>query len=258
MKKKLIAFTILVSVIAIVVAMFLKTAYVIPIAMYHSIDYNYKETKLSLSPEDFKAQMEFLSRNHYNVVGLDEIISYMRKKGKIPPKTIAITLDDGFYNNYKYAYPVLKKLRLPATIFVIVEKIGKPGWLGWKELKEMSDSGIIIIGSHTISHAWLPDADDKKLKYELTESKDVLEKGLGKRVDFLCYPLGALDDRVKRCAEEAGYKAAVTTNPGRSKPNDDIYAIKRIKISRTSHSIITFWTETSGYYTWVKERRDHR
>jgi peptidoglycan/xylan/chitin deacetylase (PgdA/CDA1 family) len=245
-----------VCIAAIAAVVFLKTAYVVPILMYHSIDGDEGKTKLSVAPDNFASQMEFLHRKRYNVVGLDKIISYMQKKEKIPPRTVAITFDDGYLNNYTSAYPVLKKYKLPATIFIITDKIGQKGWCGWRELKEMSDSGLITIGSHTKSHAWLPDQGDGKLKEELEASKAVLEKGLGRKVDFLCYPLGAHDERVKKAVKEAGYAAAVATNPGKSKPNDDIYAIKRIKISRTSRSHLVFWGETSGYYTSKKERKD--
>jgi peptidoglycan/xylan/chitin deacetylase (PgdA/CDA1 family) len=243
------------AVSVIVMIVFLKTAYVVPVLMYHSVDGNENVTKLSVAPENFESQMEFFRKNHYNVVGLDRIVSYMQKKEKMPARTVAITFDDGYYNNYKYAYPVLKKYNFPATIFMITSKIGQDGWCGWKELKEMSDSGIITIGSHTKSHLWLPDMGSKQLKEELIESKAILEKGLGRSVDFLCYPIGARNDRVERFARDAGYLGAVATNPGRFSPSNDIYAIKRIKISRTSRNHIVLWFESSGYYTWIKEQR---
>lgn len=235
------------------VFVFLKTAYVVPVLMYHAIDQNDKVTKLSVRPESFARQMEFLHKNKYNVVTLDKIVSYLRNKEPMPPKTIAITFDDGFYNNYKYAYPVLKKYNIPAAIFVIVGNIGQPGYLGWKEIKEMSDSGIITIGSHTISHKWLPTTGTAQLRRELADSKSALEEKLGKKVDALCYPIGAHDERVERETNKAGYLCAVATNPGLGSSADDIYSIKRIKISRTSDNLIIFWLETSGYYTWVKE-----
>ena len=246
----------LVCLAAIGAVVFLKTAYVVPVMMYHSVDEKERITKLSVAPDNFESQVEFFHKNRYNVVGLDKIVGYIEKKEKIPPRTVAITFDDGYYNNYKYAFPVLRKYRLPATIFMITGKIGRDGWCGWKELKEMSDSGLITIGSHTRSHKWLPSLGTKELKEELAVSKAMLEKGLGKRIDYLCYPAGAHNDRVKRMAKEAGYLAAVGTNPGRKSRPDDIYAIKRVKISRTSRNHFVLWFETSGYYTWVKEHRD--
>jgi peptidoglycan/xylan/chitin deacetylase (PgdA/CDA1 family) len=237
-------------------SVFLKNAYVIPVIMYHSIDYNDRFTKLSVSPESFERQMKFLRDRRYNVIGLDKVVEYMQKKQKIPPRTIAVTFDDGFYNNYEYAYPVLKRYHIPATFFIIVKMIGEPGYLGWKEIREMSDSGLVTIGSHSVSHIWMPAMGAVDLERELRSSKETLENALGRKVDAFCYPIGAHNDRIKKAAAEAGYLCAVTTNPGRTAPSDDVFGIKRIKISRTSDSLLVFWAETSGFYTWVKEQRD--
>jgi len=257
MKKNIYIISILVVIaLALGAAVFLKTAYVVPVLMYHSIDYDDKMSKLSVSPESFARQMELLHRHKYNVVGLDKVVSYIQKKEKIPPRTVAITFDDGLYNNYQYAYPVLKKYNIPATISVIIKMVGQPGYAGWKELKEMSDSGVITISSHTVSHFWLPSMGTKQLNYELVQSKKILEEKLGTKVGALCYPIGAHDERVESSAKEAGYACAVATNPGRFNPADDIYAIKRVRISRTSDNLFVFWAETSGYYTWIKEHRD--
>lgn len=244
------------AVAAIMAFVFVKAAYVVPVLMYHSIDYNSKATKLSVSPESFARQMEFLHKNHYNVVSLGKVAAGIRRGEKMPPKAVVITFDDGFYNNYLYAYPVLKKYKFPATIFVITDKIGEPGWLGWKELKEMSDSGIISIGSHTKSHPWLPSLGTEKMEDEVAGSKKILEERLGKKVDELCYPSGAFDRKVQDALRKTGYSCAVATNPGRFYPVDDIYAIKRVRISRTSDNLFIFWIETSGFYTWIKEHRD--
>jgi peptidoglycan/xylan/chitin deacetylase (PgdA/CDA1 family) len=258
MKKKILVISLVVAAIAVAVGgkVFLDRAYVVPVLMYHSVDHNDKLTKLSVSPESFEKQMKFLHDNKYNVVGLDKIIDYLQKKEKVPPRTVAITFDDGYYNNYRYAYPVLKKYAMPATIFVIVGKIGQPGWLGWKEIREMSGSGIVTIGSHTVSHLWLPTMGTVYLKKELADSKRQLESHLGRSVDFFCYPIGAHDERVKNLVKEAGYACAVATNPGRLKPAYDIYAIKRVRISRSSDNLLVFWFEISGFYTMVKEYRD--
>jgi peptidoglycan/xylan/chitin deacetylase (PgdA/CDA1 family) len=248
MKKKIFIFSGIIITIGVLAGVFLQNTYTVPVLMYHSIDHRDKETKLSVSPESFARQMEFLHKNHYNVVTLDKIVSYIEKKERIPPRTLAITFDDGFYNNYEYAFPMLKKYNIPATVFVIVGSIGKPGWVKWSELKEMSDSGVITIGSHTLSHGWLPTTGTKKLRSELEASKEILEKNLGRNVDFFCYPIGAFDDRVKKAVKEADYACAVTTNPDKVRSTDDRYAIKRIKISRSSDNLFVFWVKTSGWY----------
>jgi len=257
MKKKLLVLTLgIFFVLVFLCVLLFNAAYVVPVLMYHSLNDNYNITKLSVSPGSFERQMEFLYKHRYNVIGLNRAIPYIARREKPPPRTVVITFDDGYYNNYVYAYPVLKKYNLPATIFVITGKIGSPGYVGWKELEEMADSGVITIGSHTISHLWLPSLNQKELERELKGSKEILEKHLGKKVDLFCYPIGAFDDRVEKAVKAAGYSCAVATNPGRFRPVNDIYAIKRIKISRTSNNLFVFFVETSGIYTWIKEHRD--
>jgi peptidoglycan/xylan/chitin deacetylase (PgdA/CDA1 family) len=235
----------------------LRSASVVPVLMYHS--FQAEEDKLIpyVSARIFADQMEFLAKNRYNVVGPDKVVAYMTGREKMPARTVAITADDGYYNFYKNAYPVLKKYNLPATVFIAADKIGTSGYLGWRELREMSDSGLITIGSHTKSHPWIPSAsvDEEKLWGELAGSKEILEKGLGKSVDFVCYPGGGFNDLAKDTAKKAGYKGAFTTNPAKKSGIDDIYAIRRIKMSSTSVNPVILWGKISRYYAWFKERR---
>ena len=72
----------------------------------------------------------------------------------------------------------------------------------------------------------------------------------------LCYPTGAFNEEVKEVVREIDYKGACTTSPGQKYPDDDIFGLKRVRISRSSDSLLVFWIESSGYYTFVKEHRD--
>ena len=249
----LIAGIVAVIVITALSYMFIcrATEYVVPILMYHSVDGEYKNTKLSVSLESFTRQMEFLRKNNYNVIPLEKAVTYIKKREKPPAKTIAITFDDGFHNNYQSAYPVLKKYRIPATIFVIVNRVGNPGFLSWEEIREMSDFGIITIGSHTRSHFWLLESDPRFLEDEIVNSKKILEDKLGRKVNLFCYPMGAFDAQSKKAVERAGYTCAVSTNPLNVSPLD-VFAIKRVKISCTADNMFVFWAETTRLYTWFK------
>ena len=150
--------------------------------------------RFTISPDDFQTQMEYLARKNYQTLFLDELINSLRE-GK-ERKKVAITFDDGYLDNWVYAYPILKKYNLKATVFVITSRIkGKPGFyrpnlgavwnekvnkeglprisdhyqsnlkcvrnlegtddhITWEEAKEMSQSGLIDIQSHSHLHSY--------------------------------------------------------------------------------------------------------
>jgi peptidoglycan/xylan/chitin deacetylase (PgdA/CDA1 family) len=221
--------------------------------MYHSIEYTpNKKDKITVSPDAFTRQMKFLHDRKYNVIPLEEAVSYIREKKRPPARTVAITFDDGYENNYKYAYPALKRYHMPATIFIITDKVGKNDFMDWGQINEMSASGIIDIESHTISHAWLKYIDDKKLKDELAGSKEVLEKMTGKKIKFICYPMGGYNEHVKSMAKDAGYEAGFATKPTRLAPSYDVYEIKRVRISPTADNLFVYWIKLSGYHAFFR------
>lgn len=238
---------------------FLRQQYVVPIVMYHSVNPNaVAENRLAVSVNAFERQMRFLKTHHYNVLPLNFLATLIKDKKKIPPKAIAITFDDGYRDIYTYAFPILKKYNLPATIFIIVNEIGRPqaDRLDWGELKEMQDSGIITVASHAQGPEPLINIkSDEEIKYQMFESKKILEQNLGRKVEAFSYPEGRFNDRIRQMVIDAGYKLAVTTNPGRKFPNDDVFALKRLRISSTSDSLLVFWIEISGYYNFLREQR---
>ncbi len=244
-----------VSVVLVGAFLWGRAQYVVPIIMYHRIDDRAEVSKLSVMPESFKRQMSFLKRHNYNVVRLEELPDLL-ESGKIPYKTIAITFDDGYENNYENAYPVLKEIGLPATIFISPGLIGRENFLTWNQVVEMSESGVISIGSHTMSHAYLPDLSQQYLDREIFDSKRSIESHTRREVDSFSYPVGGFNKPIRDKVIKAGYKIAVATNPGKEYPKHDIYAMKRVRISRTSDNLFVFWIETSGFYTWIKEHRD--
>ena len=249
-----------IAIVLLVGKLFLNAIYVPVIIMYHSVGPgnttppNYGE-KLNVSTRVFEKQMKFLSDHDYNVISFVEFVNRVKRNERIPHKTLAITFDDGLKNNFTNAYPILKKYNFPATIFVTTDFIGKKNFLTLEDIKIMQTSNITI-GSHTISHTVLPWMKDENIRKEVFGSKKILEELTGKRINLFSYPLGKFSDKTEEIVKDAGYIGAVTTSPGRKKPNDNIYALKRIRISMSSENLAVFWIETSGYYTFVKEVRD--
>lgn len=245
----IISFIVIIIAGAVFFATFLKNTYSTPILMYHSVDTRPIYDKLNITPKDFDRQMAFLKRHHYNVILLESLINLMKENKKMPLRTVIITFDDGYKNNFVYAYPILKEFRFPATIFIIVKRVGDYGILSWSDIIKMNQDGIDI-GSHTMSHPDLATLPEDKIKYELTESKSILEEKLGKKVKFLSYPLGSFNKMVREIAAKAGYSGAVANKRG---SYSDTYILQRVKISG-SDNLFTFWAKVSGYYNTFRKR----
>lgn len=238
---------------------FMRQIYVAPILMYHSINpaQNPYIRKLIVSPESFQRQMRFLKDNHYNVISLEALADLIKQKKKIPPRTLAITFDDGFKDNYIYAFPVLKKYNLPAAVFLIVNEIERPYRLNWDEIREMQDSGLITFGSHCLGPEPLVNIKaGENLKKEIFDSKKILEERLAKEVNAFSYPEGRFNNQIRQLVIGAGYKLAVATSPGKKFSHNDIFALKRVRISPSADNLVVFWVKSSGFYTFIQERRD--
>jgi peptidoglycan/xylan/chitin deacetylase (PgdA/CDA1 family) len=253
LRKKRVIIILCFAVVIFVFSSCARSLYMAPVLMYHSI--NPKSDKvmyrLIVSPESFAKQMRFLKSHHYNVVSLETIGQMIADKRRVPFKTIAITFDDGFGDNYTYAYPVLKKLAIPATIFLIYDEVGRPqnDRLNWDQIKEMQGSGLITFGSHTFGATPLVDINSEvELRRQIIDSKRMFEEKLKTPINTFCYVGGMFTAHIKDLVKEAGYKYAVSTALGKKFSNQDIYAIKRVRISENSRNLFNFWVKLCGYY----------
>ncbi|WP_062105490.1 polysaccharide deacetylase family protein [Bacillus niameyensis] len=201
----------------------------VPILMYHAID-EYKGNgieELYVTPENFEIQMRYLKEAGFTPITFDDLHALKDIK-----KPILITLDDGYQNNIN-AYNILKKLnnssfQAKAVIFMIGKKIDTKSGLSSKQLKEMSDSGIISIQSHTETHQSLPTVTN--FEEEFGDIKKKLEGITGKRVTAIAYPSGHYDERVLEETKKY-YDYAVTTKPGVADLQSSLHELRRIRIS---------------------------
>ncbi len=225
----------------------------VPILFYHKINHPHPEAKirgLYVTPENFYRQMRYLKWRDYTPISLYELVKGINLKEKLSSKSIVLTFDDGYEDNYTYAFPILKKFSFTATIFLVTRDIGGlSGWadneetvkeqlLSWDKIKEMADYGIDF-QAHTHSHPSLTELDEQRIKEEIVNSKDIIQKQLGKNVDFLCYPYGHFNPQIKRILKEVGYLGALSTKRGMVKEKDDPYCLKRIGI-KDKGGILTF------------------
>lgn len=237
----------------------LRRKYVVPILMYHSVTPDCDpENRLCVSTRTFERQMKFLKERRYQVVPLKIVAEAVRKKKQLPARTVALTFDDGYQNNYHYAFPILKKYQLPATLFIIVNEVGRSqnDRLNWQQLQEMQSSGLITIGSHCLGADPLTKISSvEERARQIGESKRILAQRMGEGITLFSYPEGRFTPEIRGMVIAAGYQAAVVTNPGRRFPNDDPFLLKRLRISETSRHLFVFWVEASGYYNLIREWR---
>lgn len=237
----------------------LRAKYVLPILMYHSINIqDNPKDPLVVKVTDFQRQMEFLKKHNYNVISLEDAAELIRGKSKVPPKTIVITFDDGLRNNYTYAFGILKNYNFPATIFVIVDEIGRARGdkLSWEELEDLQASGLITVGSHALGGEPLVNLKSTdEIRRQVFESKKILEERLGKKINCFSYPEGKFSSFIRQAVIDAGYMLAVTTNPGRKFVNDDVFCLKRLRVGPRTKNLFTFWVVASGYYNAMRESK---
>ena len=190
---------------------------------YHAVSPSWS-APLSVTPDEFERQLSFLARRGWRATKFTEALF-----SPPAPRTLAITFDDAFQSVRQLAYPALRALGWPATVFAPTEFMGAraplrwPGidqWQGtadehelismnWEDLAELAEAGWEI-GSHTCTHPLLTAVDDVRLKEELQRSRQECTERLGAPCESIAYPYGVVDERVAARAGEAGYRAAGT------------------------------------------------
>lgn len=207
----------------------LETKNAVPILMYHSIS-DKGDNPYIIKVKQFKEEMEYLKDQGYTTINLEDLNLYINDKIKLGPKTIAITFDDGYEDNFINAYPILKECGFKAAIFVVPSYLDKGTlFLNTKDLNVLQNNGVDI-ESHTYNHDFL-----SKLTYEeqlksLKKGKEEIEKNLNKKVNFLAYPFGAFNEDTLKAAKEAGYKMAFTINGGWVQAGAKAYKLNRVYI----------------------------
>lgn len=216
----------------------------IPILLYHRVVPKIPNGDLAgicISAAAFESQIRWLAARRYVGVPLDAVERELRaERGApraLPPRSVAITFDDGYLDNYLYAWPILKRFGFNATIFMVTDAIGgdngfdtacggeRTKMLSTAEIREMHRQHIDF-GSHSCTHPnTLVALSDDRLKLELERSRGVLEDTLGAPVRYFAYPHSKHDARVEEAVERAGYSLACSGVGTRFAP----FCLKRVK-----------------------------
>ncbi len=235
-----------------------RDRYVVPILTYHHVGIPSGKWRLNtVSSKSFEYQMNFMKRHGFQVISFDDLVEGIKKGHVFTRNTVVLQFDDGYEDNYKNAFPILKKYGFPAMEFLISDTVGVSDFLTWDQVKEMEKYNFLA-GAHTRHHAYLPKVSEIQAKDEIAGSKKVIEDHLGHSIDYFCYPSGGFTEEVKGLVKEAGYKAAVTTNRGKDRFNVDLYELKRIHMNNTDdrYSGLILWAKLSGYYNLLRQFRN--
>lgn len=208
------------------------------ILMYHSV--GDKEIFFNVRKNDFIRQMAYLKEKKFNVFSLSQLVERIEKKEPIPKKTVVLTFDDGYEDNYFNAYPVLKKHNFPATIFLAPDLVGRTTRskqnisfkiLDWPQIQEMFQSGLIDFQPHGLTHQKLARISLEQAKNEIKKSKEIIERRLDKKCCFFSYPNGDFNEAVISILRENGFKAALTVKSGMADRNSDLFKLPRKSVN---------------------------
>ena len=229
----------------------------IPILMYHQVaelPSKLDPVGLAVSPDQFKQQMSYLSRNGYRCLTLTEAVEHFRRGGGAPTRSFVLTFDDGYQDLLSNACPILEKFGFTATVFLVAGQMGSlTNWaeqdgilsrplLSWAEARVLAQRGFLL-GSHTLSHPRLSLLDDQSAMEEIQNSKVLLQEQLDMQIDLFCYPYFDTDERIEGLVESAGYMAACAGNSGPW----SIFHLWRVPCLRND-TMRTFTLKVSGWY----------
>ena len=173
----------------------------IPILLYHDFvatvpDSDPDNFSYINTPQSYEENIKVLLEDGYKFISFQELHDANNGKIELPEKPILVTFDDGYYSNYEYIFPILKKYNVKASIFVVTDKIGKEidgkKYLSWEQCKEMQDSGLVEIFSHSKKHVFYDKLPVRMIRDDVIESYKIIEENLGrKNLKVFAHPYGA-------------------------------------------------------------------
>lgn len=191
----------------------------VPILEYHYVrvvDYrrDVMGYNLSVTPADFKAQMDWLYAHGYHPVTFADLRAYFAGRQPLPARPVVLTFDDGYQNFWTSAEPILLAHGFRSVSYVVPGFWNNAFYMSPQEVQVLDRSGMVEIGSHTMNHADLATAGPSIRAYQLSVSKSVLEQLLGHPVLDFCYPSGKFNAAAAAAVGAAGYQTATTQVPG--------------------------------------------
>jgi peptidoglycan/xylan/chitin deacetylase (PgdA/CDA1 family) len=209
---------------------------VVPILMYHYISEppagaDAIRRDLSVSPADFEAHLAYLRQAGYQTISMKDLTYALSGHLTLPEKPVIISFDDGYRDNYEYAFPLLRKYGYTGIFFLFTQVIDwyHEDYITWEMVQEMHQAGMEF-GSHSYRHSDLTDRDYDFLVYEILGSKEAIEERIGEPVRFFSYPSGRYDSFTVEVVVSANFWGAVTTQWGADQSYQHRFEMPRIRV----------------------------
>lgn len=229
----------------------------VPIIMYHAVsDVSFIQGDYVISSSEFENDLKYLSDNGYTTIFVSELVDYVKGDGELSKKPVVLTFDDGYYNNYLYVYPLLKKYNAKASISPVAyysDLYTQSGEVSecyshctWDQLREMSESGYVELGNHSYNyHSYngsqngmgqISGEDNesykKRITDDLTTAQDMIFENTGVTCSFIAYPFGVYNDITEEVVKQLKFTAALTCSSGinvlEKGDTEQLYKLKRL------------------------------
>jgi len=236
--------------------------------LFHRVTDAIPEDGITISTARFRAIIQAL-RDHYRPVSLSHLLDHIQQKQPWPPRTVVITFDDGYRDNYELAAPILAEYGVHATFFVLADMIGtdrvlpweehlrgRIAWMDWNQVRELHALGFEV-GSHTLTHPNLGVVSGEAAWEEISESKKKLEDQLGVKADLFAYPFGRrenLTEENRDLVRRAGYRCCCSAFGGFATLTTSPFDLARIPVNNSFASLadLHFELRTGAPWRWLR------
>jgi peptidoglycan/xylan/chitin deacetylase (PgdA/CDA1 family) len=237
------------------------------ILAFHRVTDEIPEDAITISSGRFRAVIEAIGE-YYRPTSLADLIGQLRRGTRWHERTVVVTFDDGYRDNFEIAAPILLEHGIPATFFVTVDMIGtervlpweehlrgRIGWMDWQQVSFLRAKGFEI-GSHTLSHCDLGKVQGQSAWREVHDSKRKLEDALGTAVSLFAYPFGGpgnITIENRKLVREAGYGCCCSAYGGLVNARSNLFDLPRIPINNWFATIadLHFELRTLAPWRWV-------
>ncbi len=235
----------------------LGASHEIPVLMYHRVAEKAPASSkynIYITRKNLEKHFQFLKVRGFEPITFEGLMTR-----RVPPKPVLLTFDDGYEDSYSQLLPLLRQYQMKAVVYILGNRKhrnnfwdipqGEPeaALLKEKQIQEMSQSGLVEFGAHSLNHARLTLLKPEEARKEIEGSKKSIEKLLGKPVISFAYPYGLFNEEIKKMTKEAGYSFGIAVKGRFTRFGEDLMEIRRVHMFPNT-SILDLWKKTSGVY----------